>query len=176
MQSRVKPEMVSVKFWYKKKHLKDSKMEFAGSPLQKSALKFVRKAQKAELLIFYFILIQHSFRSHYVEYLGLLAWEHKLDPIPILTNDDLETIVKRACKKMPPRPYGTTEADYRPLLLKVRKLDSFSYETASLVSYLFEENLKFLDGILIHGLRATRGVALLNCFILLNLNKLPKSC
>ncbi len=60
-----------------------------------------------------------SIRTHYVEYLGLLIWQHHLDPISILSSDDLETIVKRAHKKLPAKPYGIKDVDYRPLLLKV---------------------------------------------------------
>lgn len=46
-------------------------------------------------------------------------WQNHLDPISLLSNDDLETIIKRAHKKLPRRPYGTKDVDYRPLLLKV---------------------------------------------------------
>ncbi|GLG99758.1 Potential E3 ubiquitin-protein ligase ariadne-1 [Gryllus bimaculatus] len=52
-------------------------------------------------------------RMHYIEYLSMMIWKHKLDPICILSNDDLETLVKRAHKRLPPNPYGTPEQVFR---------------------------------------------------------------
>lgn len=56
---------------------------------------------------------------HYVEYLSKLVRNNKIDPINILTNDDLETVVRRAAKKRPSIEYGTPSDMYRTLLLKV---------------------------------------------------------
>jgi len=58
-------------------------------------------------------------RAHYVEYLGLLIWQNHLDPISILSTDDLEVIIRRAYKKHPGRPYPTSDEDFRKRLLKV---------------------------------------------------------
>jgi E3 Ubiquitin Ligase RBR C-terminal domain len=60
-----------------------------------------------------------SHRPHYVEYLCGLIRHHNLEPIDILTADDLETVVRRANKPRPPRPYGITEGIYRTFLLEV---------------------------------------------------------
>jgi E3 ubiquitin-protein ligase RNF31 len=58
-------------------------------------------------------------KAHYVEYLGLLIWQNHLDPISILSTDDLEVIIRRAYKKHPGRPYPTSDEDFRKRLLKV---------------------------------------------------------
>lgn len=65
-----------------------------------------------------FLLLLDS-RNHYVEYLCFLIRDNKLETIPILSADDLETCVRRANKKMPPRPYGILEGIYRQYLLEV---------------------------------------------------------
>ena len=59
------------------------------------------------------------FRSHYVEYLGTLIRRNRLDPIEIMTNDDLEVIIRRANEPLPPRAPGETPEEYRPKLLQV---------------------------------------------------------
>uniref|UniRef100_A0A182MPV0 RING-type domain-containing protein n=1 Tax=Anopheles culicifacies TaxID=139723 RepID=A0A182MPV0_9DIPT len=43
-------------------------------------------------------------RPHYIEYLSFLVTHNSIDPINILNADDLESIVRRANKRMPPRP------------------------------------------------------------------------
>uniref|UniRef100_A0A182W7Q0 Uncharacterized protein n=1 Tax=Anopheles minimus TaxID=112268 RepID=A0A182W7Q0_9DIPT len=43
-------------------------------------------------------------RPHYIEYLSFLVTHNTIDPIDILNADDLESIVRRANKRMPPRP------------------------------------------------------------------------
>lgn len=45
------------------------------------------------------------FRNHYVEYLCLLIRENMLESISILSTDDLETVVRRANRRLPVRPY-----------------------------------------------------------------------
>lgn len=59
------------------------------------------------------------YRNHYIEYLCLQILEKKIDPINILDTDDLEILLKRANKRMPPRPYGIIDRFYRKELLKV---------------------------------------------------------
>lgn len=44
-------------------------------------------------------------RNHYIEYLCLLIRENMLESISILSTDDLETVVRRANRRLPPRPY-----------------------------------------------------------------------
>jgi len=63
----------------------------------------------------------HS-RTHYLEYLTNLIRKHSLDTLNILSSDDLETLVKRANIRLPPRPYGTLDLIYRNHLLKVLTL------------------------------------------------------
>jgi hypothetical protein len=55
---------------------------------------------------------------------GLIR-EHSLDPITVLSADDLETILQRAHKRGPPKSYGMDGEVYRKSLLKVKyyKLD-----------------------------------------------------
>lgn len=56
---------------------------------------------------------------HYIEYLcGLIRKKH-IDPIKMLTADDLETVVRRAAKKLPPNCFGTPRDIYRKRLLQV---------------------------------------------------------
>jgi hypothetical protein len=59
------------------------------------------------------------FRPHYVEYLCGLIRLNQIETIDILTADDLETVVRRANKRPPPRPYGTLEGIYRQGLVEV---------------------------------------------------------
>lgn len=42
-----------------------------------------------------------------------------LDTLSILTADDLETLVRRSDKRLPPNPYGTPPSAYRQALLQV---------------------------------------------------------
>lgn len=64
--------------------------------------------------------VPHTFRPHYVEYLSFLVTHNSIDPINLLNADDLESIVRRANKRMPPRPYGMVDGIYREYLLQVR--------------------------------------------------------
>ncbi|ODM93807.1 E3 ubiquitin-protein ligase RNF31, partial [Orchesella cincta] len=57
-------------------------------------------------------------KIHYIEYLGLLIWQNHLDPITILTNEDLEVIIRRAYKKHPGRPNWLSDEGFRKRLLK----------------------------------------------------------
>lgn len=66
-----------------------------------------------------FIKTNKSCRMHYLEYLSILIRQHKLDPISVLSADDLETIVRRAAKKLPPNAWGTPRGVYRTRLLQV---------------------------------------------------------
>lgn len=59
------------------------------------------------------------FRAHYIEYLCGLVRDNALDPVIVLSSDDLETIVRRAHKRLPPRAYGMPDAKYREALLQV---------------------------------------------------------
>lgn len=62
----------------------------------------------------------HNFyRTHYLEYLCSLIRRYKIDPIRILSADDLETVVRRAAKKLPPNAYGTPTEMYRFRLRQV---------------------------------------------------------
>ncbi|XP_049279211.1 E3 ubiquitin-protein ligase lubel isoform X2 [Anopheles funestus] len=58
-------------------------------------------------------------RPHYIEYLSFLVTQNSIDPINILNADDLESIVRRANKRMPPRPYGMVDGIYREYLLQL---------------------------------------------------------
>lgn len=58
---------------------------------------------------------------HYIEYLSHLIRKHKIDTIEMLTADDLETVVRRAAKKLPPNCFGTPRATYRLRLKQVHK-------------------------------------------------------
>ena len=57
---------------------------------------------------------------HYIEYLCILIRKHNVDPIAMLSADDLETIVRRADKKLPPNAFGTPRDVYRARLLQVQ--------------------------------------------------------
>lgn len=58
-------------------------------------------------------------RNHYLEYLSRMVRRCNIDPLPILGVDDLETLVKRAALRPPPRPYGTLEGLYKRGLVEV---------------------------------------------------------
>jgi len=64
-------------------------------------------------------------RAHYIEYLCGLVRDNALDPVIVLSADDLETIVRRAHKRLPPRAYGMPEAKYREALLQVSREKGF---------------------------------------------------
>uniref|UniRef100_A0A182Q3F7 Uncharacterized protein n=1 Tax=Anopheles farauti TaxID=69004 RepID=A0A182Q3F7_9DIPT len=61
-------------------------------------------------------------RPHYVEYLSFLVTHNSIDPIDLLNADDLESIVRRANKRMPPRPYGMVDGIYREYLHQIDPL------------------------------------------------------
>lgn len=54
-----------------------------------------------------------------MEYLGQLVNKHKVDPIQIFDNDDLELVLKRANIRLPPKRYRENDAQYREKLIKV---------------------------------------------------------
>lgn len=58
------------------------------------------------------------YRTHYLEYLSLLVRKNNIDPIKILSTDDLETVVRRAAKT-PPTSFGIPRLIYRKSLLQV---------------------------------------------------------
>lgn len=58
-------------------------------------------------------------RNHYLEYLSRLVRARGVDPLPLLAVDDLETLVRRAALRLPPRPYGSLEGVYRRALGQV---------------------------------------------------------
>ncbi|KAG5679700.1 hypothetical protein PVAND_009250 [Polypedilum vanderplanki] len=60
-------------------------------------------------------------RSHYIEYLCFLIRTNKLETLEILKADDLETLVRRENRRMPPKPYGILEGIYRTYLLEIVK-------------------------------------------------------
>ncbi|XP_050096252.1 E3 ubiquitin-protein ligase lubel isoform X3 [Anopheles aquasalis] len=60
-------------------------------------------------------------RPHYIEYLSFLVSTNDIDPLDILNTDDLESIVRRANKRMPPRPFGILDGIYREYLLQIVK-------------------------------------------------------
>lgn len=61
-------------------------------------------------------------RNHYVEYLSRRTRALGVDPLPLLGVEDLETLVRRAALRPPPRPYGSLEGLYRRALTEVRCL------------------------------------------------------
>lgn len=76
--------------------------------------------------------ISHSpspFRNHFIEYLCVLVRENGVDPVTILSTIDLETVLRRANRRLPVRPYffrhDTTLSDsiFHRELLKVHKHD-----------------------------------------------------
>ncbi|KAG5896884.1 hypothetical protein JTB14_033523 [Gonioctena quinquepunctata] len=66
-------------------------------------------------------------RNHYIEYLCQLIRKNKIDPIEMLNADDLETVVRRAAKKLPPNCFGTPRDMYR-LRLKQIIMDQIPLE------------------------------------------------
>lgn len=64
-------------------------------------------------------------RSHYIEYLCLLIRQSRLETLSILKADDLETVVRRENRRMPPKPYGILEGIYRRYLAEVRHAQLF---------------------------------------------------
>ena len=58
------------------------------------------------------------YRQHYVEYLGKLVFNHEIDPAPIMDQEELEAILKRADKRLPSR-YGITPDIWKEKLLNV---------------------------------------------------------
>lgn len=65
---------------------------------------------------------------HYLEYLIFLIRKHHLESISILTADDLETVVRRAAKKLPPNAWGTPREIYRKRLFQVLPRRFFDWE------------------------------------------------
>jgi hypothetical protein len=59
-------------------------------------------------------------RSHYIEYLVREVRVTRLEPLPLLNVDDLETCVLRAGLKLPANWYGRDPVDYRQDLLEVK--------------------------------------------------------
>ena len=53
-----------------------------------------------------------------MEYLGKLVFDHEIDPAPIMDQDELEIILKRAGKRLPSR-YGITPDIWKEKLLNV---------------------------------------------------------
>ncbi|XP_025833921.1 uncharacterized protein LOC108736579 isoform X6 [Agrilus planipennis] len=66
-------------------------------------------------------------RAHYLEYLCSLIKKNSLDPISILSADDLETVVRRAAKKLPPNAFGTPREVYRKRLAQAALHRVFSW-------------------------------------------------
>ena len=64
-------------------------------------------------------------RLHYVEYLGKLVFDHKIDPVPILDQADLQIILNRSGKRLPSR-YGLTPEMWKETLLNVIKIKQYS--------------------------------------------------
>ncbi|XP_052747085.1 E3 ubiquitin-protein ligase lubel isoform X2 [Bicyclus anynana] len=60
-------------------------------------------------------------KNHYLEYLSRLVRGRQVDPLPILAVDDLETLVRRAALRPPPRPYGSLDGLYRRGLIEIVK-------------------------------------------------------
>ncbi|XP_072936870.1 uncharacterized protein LUBEL isoform X2 [Epargyreus clarus] len=58
-------------------------------------------------------------KNHYLEYLSRLVRAHNIDPLPILGIDDLETLVRRAAQRLPPRPYGSLDGLYKRGLTEI---------------------------------------------------------
>nr|XP_034825686.1 E3 ubiquitin-protein ligase lubel isoform X2 [Maniola hyperantus] len=58
-------------------------------------------------------------KNHYLEYLSRLVRGRRVDPLPILGVDDLETLVRRAALRLPPRPYGTLEGLFKRELVEI---------------------------------------------------------
>lgn len=73
-------------------------------------------------------IFNRHYRSHYLEYLCLLIRQSRLETLDILKADDLETVVRRENRKLPPKPYGILESFYRQRLVEVSETPSnFSF-------------------------------------------------
>lgn len=73
--------------------------------------------------------LECAYRNHYLEYLSRLVRGQNIDPLPILGVDDLETLVRRAAQRLPPRPYGTLEGLYKRALIEVCSRQMFLQDT-----------------------------------------------
>ena len=62
-----------------------------------------------------------------MEYLGKLVFDHEIDPAPIMDQDELEIILKRAGKRLPSR-YGITPDIWKEKLLNVIRSKIISLE------------------------------------------------
>lgn len=51
------------------------------------------------------MIVSYLFRNHFIEYLCFLIREHGIDTLEILSTSDLETVVRRANRRLPVRPY-----------------------------------------------------------------------
>lgn len=60
-----------------------------------------------------------AYRNHYLEYLSRVVRAAHADPMPLLGVEDLETLVRRAGLRLPPRPYGTLEGLFKRALVEV---------------------------------------------------------
>ncbi|XP_059060385.1 E3 ubiquitin-protein ligase lubel [Achroia grisella] len=58
-------------------------------------------------------------KNHYLEYLSRIVRARGIDPLPLLGVDDLETLVRRAAQRLPPRPYGSLEGLYKRALHEI---------------------------------------------------------
>lgn len=74
-----------------------------------------------------FLIPRSPFRNHFIEYLCVLVRENGVDPVAILSTIDLETVIRRANRRLPVRPYffrhDTTLSDsiFHRELLKVHQ-------------------------------------------------------
>ncbi|CAM1298142.1 RNF31 (predicted) [Pycnogonum litorale] len=57
-------------------------------------------------------------RNHYIEYLGGLITQHKIDPIVLLNEDELELILRRAEVRLPLKPWREKPDQYRQKLIR----------------------------------------------------------
>lgn len=64
---------------------------------------------------------------HYKEYLCKLIRQRNVDTISMLNADDLETVVRRAAKKLPPNAFGTPREVYRKRLVQVERTRTFNF-------------------------------------------------
>lgn len=83
--------------------------------------------RKLEILQFCKKMFSHFFffRMHYLEYLCILIRKYNIETISILNADDLETVVRRAAKKLPPNCFGTPREMYRQRLKQVEYQNGF---------------------------------------------------
>lgn len=81
-------------------------------------------------------------RPHFIEYLCSLIRDKNLDPVTILSTHDLETVIKRANKRLPVRPFyfrhdeTLSDSIFHRELIKVHSI--------LLISHLFFLSLFFL--------------------------------